>query len=408
MDIIDSKPKYIRKKCEHNKYSYQCKECGGKCICEHGRQKSYCKECNGKGICEHNRIKYRCKECGGNGICEHGKRKSRCVECKGGSICKHNKVKSRCKECGGNEICEHGKRKERCIDCEGSSICIHKKRKSRCIECKGSSICEHKKDKYTCVDCHGNNICEHNKLRYQCLECKGSRFCIHNIRKCLCKECDGSYLCPHDKQKNICIICVPENACQYCKSVSIINSRWSPYCFRCYCVLHPDANIPKKFKLKEHFVRDVLKENYKDTLTMTFDKSIEGGCSRRRPDILIDFGSHCLIIEIDENKHNNYICEQKRMIQIYEDIGFRRVIFIRFNPDAYKLNNINYISPFKYTKTGSININKSEMSKRVSELTKRIDYYKENEPINEFTIEYMFYGDNENNENNTDDNFLNK
>jgi hypothetical protein len=66
---------------------------------------------------------------------------------------------------------------------------------------------------------------------------------------------------------------------------------------------------------------DALKEHYKDTIAMSFDKVIEGGCSKKRPDLFIDFGSHCLIIEIDENRHTNYACEQKRMILLYEDIN---------------------------------------------------------------------------------------
>jgi hypothetical protein len=30
-----------------------------------------------------------------------------------------------------------------------------------------------------------------------------------------------------------------------------------------------------------------------------FDKSIDGGCSKRRPDIFLDMGSEILIIEVD-------------------------------------------------------------------------------------------------------------
>lgn len=45
MSETNTKPKYIRKKCEHNKYSFQCKECGGSSICEHDSDKYKCKEC---------------------------------------------------------------------------------------------------------------------------------------------------------------------------------------------------------------------------------------------------------------------------------------------------------------------------------------------------------------------------
>jgi hypothetical protein len=36
-----TKPKYVRKKCEHNRYKFQCKDCKGSSICEHGNQKGF-------------------------------------------------------------------------------------------------------------------------------------------------------------------------------------------------------------------------------------------------------------------------------------------------------------------------------------------------------------------------------
>jgi hypothetical protein len=82
--------------------------------------------------------------------------------------------------------------------------------------------------------------------------------------------------------------------------------------------------------LKEHYVRDALQAHFGEELTMICNKQVEGGCSKRRPDIFIDCGSHCLIIEVDEHRHVNYSCEEKRMVELYEDIGFRKIVFIRF------------------------------------------------------------------------------
>lgn len=373
--MAEEKPKYTRKKCEHNKYSFQCKECKGASICEHQKYKSICKLCNGISLCCHQRIKQHCIECHGASICEHNRRRSRCIDCKGGSICEHNKLKSRCIDCDGSELCEHKIRKERCIECQGSSICIHKIRKSRCVECNGNEICIHKNNKSCCVECHGKNICEHNKLHYQCV------------------DCDGKNICEHKTRKSACITCTPSIACQHCKFVSIIGSKWKPYCFRCYCILHPDAIIPRKYKLKEHHVTDALKEHFKEEITMVFDKRVEGGCSKRRPDIMIDFGSHCLMIEIDENKHTNYSCEEKRMVELYEDIGFRKIIFLRFNPDGYTLENKKYPSPFKYTSSGILQLHEAEMNRRMTELIKEIEIHKVNEPLQQLSVYYLFYGD---------------
>ena len=371
--MSQEKPKYIRKRYEHGKYAFQCKDCKGSCICIHEKQKSTCKDCNGSAICPHQRIKNNCKECHGVSICEHHKRRSRCIICKGGSICDHGKLKSRCVECDGSEMCEHKIRKEVCTDCQGNQVCPHQQRKSRCKECSGSEICQHGNNKYMCIQCGGVNVCEHNRLQYQCIECK------------------GRLTCEHDKRKATCIICTPSSACQHCKSISIIGSRWKPYCFRCYCVLYPDADIPRRYKLKEHLVRDRLIEEFKDSITMRFDKIVEGGCSNRRPDISIDFGSHCLMIEIDEHQHMNYDCEQWRMQELYEDIGFRKIVFLRFNPDRYQEGSKKYRSPFGYSATGAIHIQTDEFNRRMNTLLDRIHAHQNSEPIEQLTVEYLFY-----------------
>ena len=323
--------------------------------------------------CEHDKYKYLCPLCGGSGLCEHGIRKIFCKECDGGAYCKHKKIKSNCIACDGSSLCPHDKRKDQCTECKISAcICEHNLRKSRCVQCKGSEICPHNNNKHCCVECHGQNICEHNKLKYQCALCKGSK------------------ICPHEKRIHSCITCTPSSACQHCKIISIIGSRFKPYCFRCYCVLHPDVKLPHQFKLKEHYVRDALKAHFSD-ITMIFDKQIEGGCSKHRPDIFIDFGSHCVIIEIDENRHISYTCEEKRMAALYEDISFRKVVFLRFNPDGYTVGIQKYKSPFGYTPTGIIKINETEMARRIAELVVRINGCKE-EPKEQIVCEYLFYG----------------
>jgi hypothetical protein len=43
-------------------------------------------------------------------------------------------------------------------------------------------------------------------------------------------------------------------------------------------------------------------------------------------------------IEIDENQHVAYdcSCENKRIMELSQDVGHRPIVFIRFNPDGYK------------------------------------------------------------------------
>ena len=56
-------------------------------------------------------------------------------------------------------------------------------------------------------------------------------------------------------------------------------------------------------------------------------------------------GSHIIIvivivivIEIDENKDTNYncSCENKRPMELLQDLQYRSNVFIRFNPDITK------------------------------------------------------------------------
>jgi hypothetical protein len=71
-----------RKKCEHGRQKYRCKDCGGVSICEHGRRRNTCKDCGGSGICEHNKQRHHCKDCSGASICEHDRERSTCKDCK--------------------------------------------------------------------------------------------------------------------------------------------------------------------------------------------------------------------------------------------------------------------------------------------------------------------------------------
>ena len=120
------------------------------------------------------------------------------------------------------------------------------------------------------------------------------------------------YCARHCKPNNIlekcCRICDPplhpNRWCSNCKYTHIKESKYKPYCFLCYCILNPDVEIPRKYKLKEHYLRDELTIIY-TYIQLVFDKKIDDDCSLRRPDVRI---------ECDEHKHTVYSCENKRMM----------------------------------------------------------------------------------------------
>jgi len=311
------------------------------------------------------------------------------------NYCKHNKSKYICVECKGSQICEHNKRRTRCIDCNGSSICHHSKIKTRCKECKGSEICNHNKRKDICKDCKGSQICEHNKRRTICKDCKGSQICLHNISKLICKDCKGSQICNHNKDKKYCKDCKGSSLCktEHCETYG--NKKYKGYCLRCFIYKYPDEPNIRNYKTKEKNVIDRLRETFIN-LTIIEDKKIKDGCSLRRPDWLVDMGSHVIIVEVDEDRHLKYdcICENKRIMEISQDLGHRPIVLIRFNPDGYTENEIKKSSCWKTNKLGIFEIMKTkqlEWDERIKILKEQIQYWIDNTTEKTIEIIELFY-----------------
>ena len=328
--------------------------------CPHGKQKSRCKDCGGSGICEHGKRKDQCKDCGGSGICPNGKQKSQCKDCGGSGICPHGKRKAQCKECGGSQICEHGKQKAQCKECGGSGICEHGKRKDQCKDCGGSGICEHGKQKNYCKDCGGSQICEHGKHKSQCKDCGGSALCKTAL----------------------------------CETRGI--SKYRGYCLPCCIQVCPDIPVSRNYKTKERAVVDRIIESF-PVFTWVADKRVQDGCSLRRPDLRLDMGSHILIVEVDENKHETYdcSCENKRLMEISKDVGHRPIVFIRFNPDAYKTGDgISVSSCWKANKQGILTIpvkKQKEWDMRIHTLEQQILYWTTNQTNKTVEVVELFY-----------------
>ena len=343
---------------------------------------SYCNET--KDISLYHKGRNQCKECYKNKRkCSHGKTKAECRECEGSAFCSHNNFKTICREC------------------KGSQVCIHDKVKAECKECKGSAFCSHNIRKNICRQCKGSKICEHDKIKTECRECGGSRFCIHDIRKFACRECNGSLICLHDKRKNVCVICNPNCACIECKSI-FADKRTScyPLCQACFCNKYPHHEKSTLYKIKERYLRDELRVRFPENdINMIFDKAVDGGCSKKRPDVLIDLLLYSIIIECDERQHKNYECENKRTMQLFEDLGERPLIMIRFNPDDYIDKDKKIEGCFKpLTKIEDIHkkkfyeLNKKEWKRRVDILEEVIrEKLREDIPEKEVEEIKLFY-----------------
>jgi hypothetical protein len=143
----------------------------------------------------------------------------------------------------------------------------------------------------------------------------------------------GRFCVEHKKED---MVDVKNKRCLICP-VSVTNKAFKGYCYRCFIHSFPDNDIVRNHKTKERHVADFIRANFPEH-DLSFDKRIEGGCSKRRPDIFIDMGTHVVIIEIDENQHETYdcSCEHKRLMELFMDAGGNRpIVMVRFNPDGY-------------------------------------------------------------------------
>ena len=171
--------------------------------------------------------------------------------------------------------------------------------------------------------------------------------------------------------------------------------KYDGYCLFCYIHLFPNKPVARNYKTKEYSVVNFVKTNFPD-LEWIEDKMIIDGCSRRRPDILLDLGYQTIIVEVDENQHIDYdcSCENKRIMELSKDMGHRPIVFIRFNPDEYKKNGENIKSCWGKDKKGFCVVKKKEeWDERLKILKQNINYWIEPENKTNKIVEtiHLFY-----------------
>ena len=193
-----------------------------------------------------------------------------------------------------------------------------------------------------------------------------------------------------------------------CKSEwchTIVKNKYDGYCLHCYIHLFPEKPVARNYKTKERTVVEfVLKEFHQ--YPWTHDKQIQDGCSRRRPDLFMDFGYQILIVEIDENQHTgeNYgdcSCENKRIMELSQDLGHRPIVFIRFNPDDYYDKDTHITSCFGMNSLGVCCVKKTkqkEWSHRLNVLRENIEYWCHHRSEKTIEIIQLFYSSSDDDE----------
>lgn len=172
------------------------------------------------------------------------------------------------------------------------------------------------------------------------------------------------------------------------------NPKYDKHCLRCFLNLFPLADVSKNYRSKELCVVNYIKEKYPDYTTIN-NKKIPDGCSLKRPDIMFDFGSHVVVIEVDEDQHNGYSCENMRMMTLMQDAGTRPMVFIRFNPDKYVDEEGNKIDGcWEHNHLGVSCVKTTEKlqwQERLDILIETFEQFIEEEPTMEFTLLHLFY-----------------
>ena len=144
--------------------------------------------------------------------------------------------------------------------------------------------------------------------------------------------------------------------------------------------------MKRRKKIKELRILKILESKYGKPHEYNIRVSSQcGGKNSEEKEFGYDFNTHKLYIEVDENQHKSYceVGEINRMKNIFMNDGGIPIIFIRYNPDNYKINGKKQKIP---------------QQKREDELIKWIKYYKYINNIKGYylSVQYLYYTDKDN------------
>jgi hypothetical protein len=218
-----------------------------------------------------------------------------------------------------------------------------------CVKCGGSALCDHGKQHSYCRECNGSAYCDHGKLRKLCRECPdgGGAYCPCGKLKQVCKKCRGNGLCRHERPKAECRVCHPESSrfCKECQHTYASRDKYRPYCVSCFVHKFPEDERSKHAckKYAELKVKAYLTDVFPEVFTHN-RMLILGSCDnphRRLIDFFTVINNVLLAIEVDEHQHRSYDKDDEiqRVNEIFHNLDFStRMVFIRFNPDGFKVN----------------------------------------------------------------------
>jgi hypothetical protein len=223
-----------------------------------------------------------------------------------------------------------------------------------------------------------------------------------NNKRCIHPDCNKHpiFNFEGEKEKLYCnshkkegMINITHKRCKTYLCDTLSSKKYDDYCLRCYIYTFPDKPISRNYKTKEFAVVEYVKKKFPE-YNWILDKIISGGCSRKRPDLLLELEEQIIIIEIDENQHTNYgcSCENKRIMELSKDVRHKSIIFIRFNPDTYYIEKKKIKSCWGLDKKGfSIITKEKEWEERLETISNQINYWTKNNTDKTVEIIQLFY-----------------
>ena len=144
---------------------------------------------------------------------------------------------------------------------------------------------------------------------------------------------------------------------------------------------HPDKQ--KIQHKKEQTVADFLVNTFpKHTFVRDKSSTDIKTCTGKyiRPDFVLPLEDKIIIVECDENQHESYPeeCESTRMINLSMVYGGLPVMFIRYNPDTFRINE---------------DVQKVPQKKRLERLGGVLKEHIERQPESFLHVNYLFYDD---------------
>ncbi len=190
------------------------------------------------------------------------------------------------------------------------------------------------------------------------------------------------------------MINVVSKTCKTSLCNSYVSKRYNKdYCLYCYVHLFPDIPVTRNYKTKEASVVEFVKTTFPHYSWIT-DKRVQDGCSKRRPDIFLDLGDQVLIVEVDENQHIDYdcSCENKRLMELSQDVDHRPIVFIRFNPDSYMDEGKKIPSCWELNNIGFCVIKNNESWEiRLDALRQQMEYWIQERTTKLIEVVQLFY-----------------